>query len=87
VEHAEERGAVAAQDERTLPAVQHLPNAGGDPQRGSAHLGRADNAGIGVPLRVADARLRLSSVPRLETLNRPGRAERGGRAFLAAARA
>jgi hypothetical protein len=57
---------------------------GGDRGRGPAHLGRADYAGMGVATRVADARVGLSGVARAEALDESGRAERGGRVFLAA---
>ena len=84
LEDAEQERAVTAEDEGTLASLQHLAHTGGDRLRRPAHLGRAHHARIGVASRIADARVGLSRVARAEALDQSGRAERGGRVFLAA---
>ena len=83
LEDAEQERTVAAEDERTLAGFQHLAQTGGDRHRRSAHFDGADHPRIGVTSRVADARVGLSGIARVQTLDQSSRAERGWRVFLA----
>jgi hypothetical protein len=86
LEHAEQKRAVAAENERPLARLQHLAHTGGDRSRGPAHLARSDHACFGLASGVADARIGLTGVARAQALDQSGRPEGGGRSLLSASR-